>query len=57
LVVDGKVQRGVRAEENDDSIAREYAEANSKLSVAPESGLDMKKLSVSWKLPVDRLAP
>jgi hypothetical protein len=28
-----------------------------KLPVAPESGLDMKKLSVSWKLPVDRLAP
>jgi hypothetical protein len=32
LVVNGKIQRGVRAEENDDGIAREYAEANSKTS-------------------------
>jgi hypothetical protein len=54
--VNGKFQRGLRAGKMGRDFGRENAEANTKTSgrAGLWTQLDMNKLSVSWKLPVDR---
>jgi hypothetical protein len=54
--VNGKIQRGLRAGETGRNFGRENAEANIKTSGSAGiwTQLDMNKLSVSGKLPVDR---
>jgi len=56
LVVDGKIQRGLRAGKTGRNLGRENAEANAKTSgrAGIWTQLDMNKISVSGKLPVDR---
>jgi hypothetical protein len=56
LVVDGKVQRGLRAGKTGRNFGRENAESIIKTSgrAGIWTQLDMNTLSASGKLPVDR---